>query len=55
VGRRLRAGHVQYNRKGMPNACPEKDTYQQKVNARDFVLSVLDPVEQPITIIPANR
>ena len=50
----LRAGHVQYRKPNLKNACPEKDTSQQRVNNLDFVRAVLIPVWQQVKIIPAN-
>ena len=50
----LRAGHVQYRTHGVQNACPEKDIYQQRLNGRDFVRSVLVPIKQEVKIIPAR-
>jgi hypothetical protein len=50
----LRAGHVKYSRSGLSNACPEKDIHQERLNSRDFVRSVLSPIQQDINVIPAK-
>lgn len=51
----LRAGHVQYKRQKLPNACPEKDRYQKIINNLNFVRSVLVPIEQEMKVIPLER
>lgn len=50
----LRAGHVQYRKPGLSNACPEKDVYKNHLNSRDFVRSVLYPIRQDVNVIPAK-
>lgn len=49
-----RAGNPRYRMTGVQLACPEKDIYQQRLNSRDFVRSVLVPRPQEIRIIPAK-
>jgi len=50
----LRAGHAQYRKPGLSNACPEKNTYPNQLASRDFVRSVLYPIRQEVNVIPAK-
>lgn len=50
----LRAGNVEYRLHGMQNACPEKDILRQRLNSREFMRSVLEPIKQEVRIIPAS-
>ena len=47
-----RAGNPRFRTTGVQLACPEKDIFEQRLNARDFLRSVLVPRPQEIRVIP---